>query len=143
MAESLNTYNTISSLLNYERKSDITYNKLFLKSKIEKDDGTSLIVNSTSFANKYREYILQHTYTKTFTDAELIKYRYSPKLFCYDEYGTVELWGLLLSVNNMTSCTEFKKKTFKAFNDSIFEVINEILVVEEDRINKNNSDVGL
>ena len=141
--ESLTKYNTITSLLDYERKNDITYNKLFLKSKIEKSDGNNLLVNSTSFANKYREYILQHTYDKTFTDAELIKYKYSPKLFCYEEYGTVELWGLLLSVNNMTSCTEFKKKTFKAFHDSIFDVINEILVTEEDRINKNNSDVGL
>ena len=141
--EDLSKYNTMKSLLDYENKADITYNKMFLKSIILNSSGVQLLVNSTSFAHKYDSYIMQYTRLITLTDTELIKYRYSPKLYCYDKYGTMELWALLLHINNMTSCTEFKKNTIRVFNDNIFDVINEILVDEEDRIAKNNEDLNL
>lgn len=138
--EDITKYNTISSLLNYENKTDITYNKLFLKSLLNTSSG-ELIVNSTSLGNKYRDYIMSVSHMTTLSDVDLANYKYSPKKYCYDTYGTIELWGLLLQINNMTSCTEFNKKNIRVFNDQIFQVLNEILVMEEDIINKNNASI--
>lgn len=143
ITEDLTKYNTITSLLSYETKSNVSYNKLFLKAKITNSSGEDLLINSSSFGNKYMEYIKPHLVSTTLTDVELARYKFSPKLFCYDKYGTIELWGLLLQVNHMTSCTEFNKNTIKTFTNDIFDVINEILISEEDTINKNIKEVGL
>ena len=96
------SYNTISSLAEQLNDLDISYEQMNLKTKLKIND-TEAIINTTSLIDKYYDYILKTVYVKTLTDKEYITYRFRPKLFCYDFYGTVELWALLLKVNNWTS----------------------------------------
>lgn len=131
--QTLQDCTTITSFKPYEKKLDISYAKTFLKTVIPSDD-TKLIVNHTSLPNKYFDYISDIVTSVTMTDEEYIKYRYQPKLFCYNYYGTTELWALLLKVNNMTSAIEFNKKNIKVFSQEIFSLLNEIFILEKENI---------
>lgn len=44
-------------------------------------------------------------------DKQMEKYKYRPKLLCYDVYGNGELAFIILLVNDMSSIKEFKKKS--------------------------------
>ena len=138
MAIHISKCSTISDFKVYLEKSDISYPKTFLKTII-KSNGTNIIVNYTSILNKYYDYIAKTLNTVTFSEDDMIKYKFNPKLVCYDLYGTVELWGLLLKVNNMTSALEFKKNEIKVFTTDIFTILNEIFILESDSIVSNNS----
>jgi hypothetical protein len=138
----INNYTTIQSLSEYEDQLNISYNKLFLKSLVDSEDNV-LIVNSTSLANKYYDYIQNGIISLELTDKEYMKYRFQPKMFCNDIYGTTELWGLLLKINNFNSIAEFNRKKIKVFGNNIFNVLNEILINEKENILKNNESVGI
>lgn len=136
----ISSYNTISSLGDEVENLDIAYEKLNIKSKIKSGDD-DIIINTSSVLDRYYDIILKHTQTITLTDKEYITYRYRPKLYCYDMYGTVELWALLLKINNWTSVAEFNAKSFKVLKDSIFEVINEIMILESEKIAFNKDSI--
>lgn len=44
-------------------------------------------------------------------DKQMEKYKYKPKLLCYDIYGNTELAFIILFINDMSSVKEFTKKT--------------------------------
>ena len=44
-------------------------------------------------------------------DKQMEKYKYRPKLLCYDIYGNGELAFIILLVNDMSSVKEFTKKS--------------------------------
>ena len=142
MKAGINNYTTIQSLSEYEDQLNISYNKLFLKSLVNSEDNV-LIVNSTSLANKYYDYIQNGIISLELTDKEYMQYRFQPKMFCNDIYGTTELWGLLLKINNFNSIAEFNRKKIKVFGNNIFNVLNEILINEKENILKNNESVGI
>ena len=133
---SITKCHTISDFKDYVDLADISYPKTFLKSVVNTESG-NLIVNSTSLPNKYYDFILSATRTTVLTDEEMRRYKFNPKLLCFDLYGTVELWGLLLKVNNMTSVTEFTKPKIKTFTSQIFSILNEIFVLEDHNIVEN------
>ena len=136
-AISINRCTTISDFKTYIDNVDISYPKVFIKTLIDTTNGT-LIVNYTSFMNKYYDYINSVTTNVILTDKELIKYKFRPKMLCMDLYNTVELWGLLLAVNNMTSITEFNRSKIKVFTTDIFSILNEIFILEKEKIINNN-----
>ena len=137
MMANITNYGNASSFVDYEKTIGISHSKVHLKSRIKKED-IDIIVNSSSFGNKYFDYLRDICYKRTLTDKELLKYRYQPKMFCYDNYGSTELWSLLLKMNHMTSITEFNKKTIYVFYSSrIFKLLNEILILERYDITKN------
>jgi hypothetical protein len=77
----------------------------------------------------------------TFTDEEYMKYRFQPKRFCMDFYDTTELWSSILRINNMTSASQFVNQTIKAFTQDVFDVINEIMILEDERIRDNRLEI--
>lgn len=141
LSVTINNYPTISSLYTYNKQLDFSHDKMYLKSLVDSNDNT-LIINYTSLINKYYDIVLRHCYTITLKDNEYARYKFQPKLFCYETYGTTELWAILLKINNWTSVTQFNAKTFKTFRPSIFEVINDILIRSADDINDNEVLIG-
>jgi hypothetical protein len=136
----LTSCETITDFITYGKSLDISHSKLYLKSTITANN-KKIIFNSTSFGNKYLPLILEHCTDITLTDKELILYRYKPKLYCWEKYETMELWSLLLKINNMISLLDFNKKDIKVFNNDIDSVINEILIIESDNITTNANKV--
>jgi len=137
----ITSHTTISSLADYERQLNLSYNKLFLKSVLPSGDH-SVIVNTTSLTNKYYDYILESVRGLILDDKEYLKYRFQPKMFCYDIYGTTELWALLLKINNFNSVAEFNSKKIKVFGINIFNILNEILINEEQNILENYDSIN-
>lgn len=46
----------------------------------------------------------------TLSDKEMMKYKYRPKLLCYDIYGNGELAFIILLINDMINVKDFTKK---------------------------------
>lgn len=116
---------------------DISFEKLFFKSKITNPDSSKIVVNHECILDLYMEDILKVCKTVTMSDKEYEDYRYQPKKFCFDMYGITELWFLILKINNMVSTLEFDRKTLRVFSPDITKVINEIMILEEERYNEN------
>lgn len=47
------------------------------------------------------------------TDKEVMKYRYNPKLLCYDIYGSTKIYYIILRLNDMCNVHEFDLATKK------------------------------
>lgn len=142
MVKKLNQCNNISDFAEYARSLKLSYDKLHLKSKLQVDSDKTMVVNTTCILNKYYDIVMSHTKVVTLSDANYLAYRFQPKLYCYNKYGTTELWGLLLKINNLTSASEFDLKTIRVFTADIFDVLNEILILERDDIQANAANVG-
>lgn len=134
--------NTVDDCVAYGEELDLAHGKMFVRTPIVIGDNKVIISNYTSILTPYMDYIKTALVDYTITDEEMMEYKYKPKYFCLMKYGTMELWSLLLRVNNMKSIMDFKKKNIKVFNELlIFDIINEILILEEARIQKNNDEV--
>lgn len=140
MATSITSIDNIGDFGDYGKKLDLSHGGLFWKSSIDSNK-LKIIINSTSIVDRYYDYILKESYVDTFTEKEYMRYRYRPKLFCYNTYGTTEIWSLLLKINNWVSVSEFNARTIRLFRPSIITVLNEILILENDNIIKNKISV--
>lgn len=133
---------SIHEVIENSKLLDISYEKLFFKSKIEVNNETNLIINYNSLVDNYMEDIMKTCMLVTLTDKDLADYKFQPKKLSYYLYNTTELWFLLLRVNNMVSSLDFNKKKIYIFNkNKIFKVINEIMTLENEsylQANKNS-----
>lgn len=76
----------------------------------------------TRFGGILKKYTTEYTFEQNAFES----YMYQPKKFCYDYYGTPELWGDLLYINNMVSAMEFVEPSIKIFKSNILDVIAEL-----------------
>lgn len=134
---------TIKEFIEEEQDNDITYKKLHLLENIllPKESDYSLFL-SDAITNRYRKDFDNLIYEKTLTAEERSKYYYNPRMLCYEEYGTTELWHLILDINAMYSVTEFNRPTIKLFDKSITNVISSILALEEQAIAINEDEIN-
>lgn len=128
---------TISKVAELGKKLELPYEKFFLKNTLVVNDGKDLIINDRCILDEYWEDILKCTKKITLSDKEYEDYRYKPKKYCFDTYGCTDLWFLLLRVNNMVSVIDFDKQKIIVFRDTIFDTLNLILTLEEEKYQKN------
>lgn len=130
----------ISDFGDYDRNTPLSYSHQHFKSKITSGEN-DIVVNTDFIPTKYFDIIKDNAQTITLTDAEYINYKYQPKKFCFDRYGSIELWGILLRLNNMTSVADFTNQTFKTPPSNILTLLNEMMILEVDNIEKNNESI--
>lgn len=133
---------TISEYSKAYSDTDITFNSLHYKEKDSVDDSTSLILLNDSILDKYRNDLAEKIVTKTLTNEEINKYQYNPKRLSFDLYGTTELWGLLLEINQLQSVTEFNINPVKVYDGSIISYINSIFSLEKPFIDQNEEEIS-
>lgn len=82
------------------------YNYSFLE---QASNGTIMSVKNViwDYINELRNASM---YVKL-SDKEYSKYRYRPKLLCYDVYGNTELDFVIMAINNIADVTEFDFNT--------------------------------
>lgn len=131
----------LSDFADYDKRTPLTYSHQHLKAKIN-SDGDDILVNSSFIPTKYFDIIRKNIEIVNLTDAEFLNYKYQPKKFCYDRYGTTELWGILLRLNSMTSLSDFASQSFRAPKANILILLNEMLILEKRNIEKNNESIG-
>lgn len=99
-----NTY-TLDQFIACQSDTSICYNNL---SFIDQYD--NIKYNSYNVLSDYLTEIREDYCKKVkLSDDQLQKYKYSPKLLCYDIYGNTELAFIILIINDMCSIKDFTK----------------------------------
>lgn len=74
------------------------------------------------------------------TNDEMSKYKYRPKLLCFDIYGNTELAFIILIINDMSSVKQFTKSTlYMPRRDMMQELIRYLINANSSAINVYNS----
>lgn len=141
MIRSLNSINTISDMVEYGKNLEISHAKLNIKAKVSNNIRDGIIVNFSSILLKYQDYLKDYIVDVIFNNEEYAKYKFQPKLLSQELYGTTEMWSSILMINNIYSCSEFNLKKLKLFRSDIFDFINEVLVLEDSAIKRNNAEI--
>lgn len=95
------------------------------------NSGESVRMPLNSIIAKYKDYFDKYIDEVELTEEEQIKYRYSPKKFSQDMYGTIEYWSIILYINECHSIMDFEPVTVKyVLPNQITDLINEILILE-------------
>ena len=115
----------------------ISHSKLCLKLR----DG-DVISPYQSLVCKYYYALVPFMKEVTLSDSDYLKYKNNPKKLSQDLYGTPELWSSLLYINNTVSIADFKKKKIKIFTSDILTKLEELLVLSEEDIIKNNLEIS-
>lgn len=85
-----------------------------------------------SIISKYKEYFDKYIDEVELSEEEQRTYRYAPKKFSLDMYGTIEYWSIILYINECHSIMDFEPTKVKyVVPESITEIINEILILEK------------
>lgn len=70
----------------------------------------------------------EYCVTVVLSDEEMSKYKYRPKLLCFDVYGNTELAFVLLIINDMYSAKQFvKNKLLMPRKDDMSELIRYLI----------------
>lgn len=115
----------------------ISHSKLCLKLR----DG-DVISPYQSLVCKYYYALVPFMKEVTLSDSDYMKYKNNPKKLSQDLYGIPELWSSLLYINNTVSIADFKKKKIKIFTSDILTKLEELLVLSEEDIIKNNLEIS-
>lgn len=146
MTEKSTGQSSINDYIDDYRELEISFDRMHLKEVIEFTADSSGITNGIilgdNFIDKYKHDLKSLIQTKTFTKDEIFLYKCNPWKLSFDLYESVEYWQLLLDLNNMHSATEFTQTTVKVYDDTLPDVINEILMSEEVFINTNEDEVN-
>lgn len=97
--------------------------------KAYNSDNTSMVV-SNILRDKYRGVITSYMINATMTS----RWYYKPKEVSYQLYNTVELWHMLLWLNNMTYISEFCQSTIKIFNPKYISLLTTIINRESETL---------
>lgn len=116
-------------------------NKRF--SFLEKLDVEGITLISSSLVSKYYDMLNKFIISIQLTPEQLAKYKFQPKLFSQDFYGTPELWSFILYINNMVSISEFNKRTIKTFTYDIIDILDELYTINESDLVQNRARIGL
>lgn len=131
---------TLEDFISSYRDTDVTFSKLHYLEKDTLDSG-DLILLSNSLLDKYRSELESLINVVTLTTSEYNKYKYNPKLLSYDIYGTTEMWGTILDLNQLHSTTEFYINPVKLYQKGIMNYIDTILNLEKPFTDINTEEV--
>lgn len=128
---------TIDQFISCQSDTDFCYNNLSFIDQID-----NIKYNIYNVASDYIDEIIDNYCVDiTLTDDELFKYKYRPKLLCYDVYGTEELYYLILIINDICSVKDFTKNKLKLPTKSnISTICKAIMNVNRSDIQKYNAD---
>ena len=128
-----NGLSTINDIIEYGKSLTISQETLAFPVKIKTKSNNHIILNYETIYTDYLDQLQEYLSDYTMSDEEFIRYKYQPKLFCYEKYGTMDVAYLLLRLNNMGSNIEFKKKKIKIFDERLFDILLEIQIMEDDK----------
>ncbi len=124
----LKSCSSIQDLIEFGDALPISNEKLHYKKVMTMPDGSKTVINFLGVLDRYYDILLEQSVVVKFSDDEFSKYKYKPKLLCYDVYNNMDLAPLILRINNMLSVTDFTKKEIRMFKTDITSFINEVLI---------------
>ena len=108
MATDPTTTNTVQKYIGAQTNEEISYESL---SFIEHLDKLDLPIKNV--VEDYLEDIEDAYIDIELTDEDYRKYKYKPKVLCYDVYGAPELYFIIMRMNGIYSMKDFTKRKLK------------------------------
>jgi hypothetical protein len=103
-----NTY-TLDQYISCQSDSNICYHNLsFIDNRDNIDYDTYNVISD--YIDELRT---EFTNNVILSDKDMERYKYRPKLLCYDIYGSGELAFIILIINDMCSVKQFTKKKLR------------------------------
>mgnify|MGYP000065565034 CR=1 FL=1 len=131
---------TVEEFINAGISDEMTYNNFSILFKSSQQD--NIILSANNIIYDYMDEIKPYIVNVTLSEEEYIKYRYKPKLFAYDIYGSTELFFIVMAVNGIYDIKDFNRRNIKAlYKKQLFELLNQIYNAESEYIQKNRSDL--
>lgn len=118
-----------------------TVSDCYLHQVFKVSDERRILVNESFILSKYRTELAQYLEKMEFTDEQYMKYRYNPKLFSYDLYGTTEMWQMVLYANEIYSASAFSMRTVRYYNPNVFTIMTRALDLEKPFTDINEAEV--
>ena len=127
---------TVTEQISRAKKNELSYRTLHPSAVIYNEEDTSAIeVPFSSYTEKYHDYLSNNMVARYLTEADCAYYRFRPKLFSMDIYGTTEFWNDILILNNFSSIREFQPNPVQPIRfydpDYLKFYLNEILILEK------------
>ena len=109
-------------------------------------DNLNMFVNFEGFTipqmnilfEKYRGVIIESCLKIKLSDELLRHYIYRPKYLSLKLYGTIDLWQLILWINDLTSATQFDKSIIYVFDPERIDILERIISIEKNRLRQNH-----
>ena len=121
---------------------ELTFDTLHFHQVYTDRDDKKMVVNRDTILLRYFPEFKTAIERHELTEADYKKYRFNPKRLSYDLYGTTELWGLLLDINEISSAIEFDLKTINVLPVYVVDRIERALNLEKDNRNYNAEEVS-
>lgn len=126
---------TITEQIQRNKRDELSYRIMHPSIVIYNEENRSAIeVPFSSYTSKYKDYLSNIIVHRYLSESDCARYRFRPKSFSYDLYGTTEFWNDLLVLNNYESIREFQPNTVQPvrFYDpsTLKSYLNEILILE-------------
>lgn len=104
---------TIDQFISCQSDSAINYNNLSFLDIINEDN---IVFNTYNVLSDYIDEIRDKCVLITLNEEQMYKYKYRPKLLCYDIYGNSELAFVILVINDMYNAKNFTKNKILMLN---------------------------
>lgn len=137
----IRSYSRIKDLITFGENLSLSHEKLHFQKMMKLKNGNKIKINYSGVFDRYFHLIKEKALYITLTNEEFAKYKFQPKLLCYDVYGDIELAPLILRINNMLSVTDFTRQELYLFKNDIYTLLNEILTLESEAIDENMSEI--
>lgn len=100
---------TLEQFIACQSDTNFSYNNLSFIDQID-----NIKYNTYNVASDYIDEIrAKYCVDVELTTEQMTKYKYRPKLLCYDIYGSQELYYLILIINDICSIKDFTKNKIK------------------------------
>lgn len=123
---------TMNDQINHAENLEISYRTLHTKAIVhDSERNINIRIPYDSLINKYRHFLESIVIEIKIDETYQKYYRYKPKLFSNDTYGTTELWFVILELNGCPSMLDFDLDRIKIYDPKKFKsFINEIMNLE-------------
>lgn len=126
---------TLKQFISLGISDDMTYDKFSLYHVCESSSNVQLALSNVLY--DYWDDIKEKRVLLILTDEEYLKYRYRPKYFAKDIYGSTQLFFIILALNNMYNMKDFnKKRLWVLYPSDLTDLLNKIYSAESNYIEK-------
>ena len=131
---------TIDSFVTIGRMTSVTYDKFSYKEMLSNGTIASILNTIDDYIPEINDYVVNVELSRE----QYLKYRFKPKLLCYDIYGNGEVYWLIMRINGIIDVKEFDFKVLKMIRVEDLEMIfTRIYNAEYKWMNQYNTTYGV
>lgn len=140
-SETINSTSTLEDFIAMRKNDTVTYYDLSILAKSLTNP--DLIYSESNILDTYMDELKKLAVTVELSPEDYSKYKFRPKLLCYDIYGMTEMYFIIMALNGICSIKDFNFKKIKLlYKNDMFEFVNSIVAAEQNYISLNREYVG-